>query len=673
MRKLNSILLNMKISRKFTFMGILFFIIFLLIVSISMVLVIKKVLGDNIALEVKDKSQIIIRNVDNMQKQALDSTELFKSSPELIDSFSRKDRGAAVRIGQAAMKSLGLDYFVVADINGDVFARAHSPEKFGDNINNQVNIQKALKGESSVAVEEGEVVKFSIRAGAPLKDRGGRIIGAISMGYVLSGDSFVDRQKDLLDCHVTVFHKDIRSSTTIKDLNGKRIIGTKLGIDAITDRVLKDGAIYYGDAMIQGLRYYTAYIPIVDTEKKISGMLFIGREAGVIRGLINKLLLYLSIVICLSGAGFVLGVRIFLGSAVIRRLNRVNRRLKEIAEGDGDLTVSINEVSEDEIGRLAGNFNKFVEKIKNVVVDIKKVAVELNNMAGELNRATGIFSDNSQSQASSIEEVNATTEELSAGMEMISESTKVQAESMKALINRISELSDLINETSFSIDESISLGVKMTSEARNGENSLRSMTESMDKIEDSSSQVYNIIKIINDISEQINLLSLNAAIESARAGDAGRGFAVVADEISKLADQTAGSIKDINRLIKSNEAEIKNGSSRVDEAVRVFGVIIHGVEQVMAMMNKVSGFMNRQIEARNGIADVSDVVSVKTEEIKNATNEHRISTEEIVRASGGINEMTQSIAGAAEEMASMAEEITSLSDILKNRVDFFRV
>ena len=294
-------------------------------------------------------------------------------------------------------------------------------------------------------------------------------------------------------------------------------------------------------------------------------------------------------------------------------------------------------------------------------------------MAGELNRATGIFSDNSQSQASSIEEVNATTEELSAGMEMISESTKGQAEGMRALIDRIKDLSDLINETGRSIDESIDLGVKMSSEARNGESSLKSMTESMDKIEASSSQVYDIIKIINDISEQINLLSLNAAIESARAGDAGRGFAVVADEISKLADQTAGSIKDINRLIRSNEEEIRNGSSKVDEAVRVFGIIIHGVEQVMSMMNKVSGFMNRQIEARNGISDVSDVVSVKTEEIKNATNEHRISTEEIVRASGGINEMTQSIAGAAEEMASMAEEITSMSDILKSRVDFFRV
>jgi methyl-accepting chemotaxis protein len=673
MRKINSILLNMRISKKFTYIGILFFIIFLLIVSLSMVVVIKKVLGDNFANEVKEKSSIILKNVSSMEQQALASTGLFTSSRDLIDAFNRNDREAAVKIGQSAMKFLGLDYFVVTDLNGDVFVRAHSPEKFGDNIRNQVNIQKALKGESSVGIEEGAVVKFSIRAGSPLKDGGGRIIGAVSMGFVLSAESFVDRQKDLIDCHVTVFHKDERIYTTITDLSGKRITGTKLGIDAITDRVLKEGSIYYGDAMIQGMRYYTSYMPIVDAEKKVSGMLFIGREAGVIRGLINKLLLYLTIVICISGGGFVAGVRMFLDSAVIRRLKRVNKRLKEIADGDGDLTVRIDESSSDEIGTLAANFNLFVEKIKNVVVDIKKVSVELNNMAGELNRATGIFSDNSQSQASSIEEVNATTEELSAGMEMISESTKIQAEGMRALIDRIKDLSDLINETGRSIDESIDLGVKMSSEARNGESSLKSMTESMDKIEASSSQVYDIIKIINDISEQINLLSLNAAIESARAGDAGRGFAVVADEISKLADQTAGSIKDINRLIRSNEEEIRNGSSKVDEAVRVFGIIIHGVEQVMSMMNKVSGFMNRQIEARNGISDVSDVVSVKTEEIKNATNEHRISTEEIVRASGGINEMTQSIAGAAEEMASMAEEITSMSDILKSRVDFFRV
>ncbi len=483
----------------------------------------------------------------------------------------------------------------------------------------------------------------------------------------------MDRQRNLLKTHITVFQGETRLSTTISDNNGSRIIGTNLGIKKITDKVLGQGVTYYGDSTIQGEKYLTAYIPLSDANKKVIGMLFLGEKAGVIKGLINKLLFYLTIAIFVTAVCVIILLRGFLRRTILARLLRINTRLREISEGDGDLTVRIDEVSADEIGGLADSFNRFVEKIRNVITDIQKVAVDLNNMAGELNKATIIFSDNSQAQASSVEEVNATTEELSAGMEMISENTKVQTNSMDALMGRMKELSSIINETVSRIDESQKLGETMSAEARNGENSLKSMTESMGKIEESSSQVYSIIKIINDISEQINLLSLNAAIESARAGEAGRGFAVVADEISKLADQTAGSIKDINRLIKSNEEEIRNGITRVGEAGGIFGVIIHGVEEVSRMMIKAAELMDRQVRSRDEMTKVSDVVMIKTEEIKSATNEHRVSTEEIVKATSSINEMTQTIAGAAEEMASMAEEITAMSETLKSRVDFFKV
>ena len=673
MKRAGSFFSSMNISRKFSVIGIVFIAVFLAVISVSMVIIINRVLGASIFEEVRDKSAVVVDNFKNMEQQALSSTEWFTNSARLADAFSSGNRAEAVSVGKLAMKSIGFDYFVVTDINGRVFMRAHQPGKFGDSIIDQVNIKKALKGQSSVGLEEGEIVKFSIRAGAPLKDRNGRIIGAISLGYILSNNNFVDSQRALLKSHITIFQGEKRLSTTIQDEKGNRIIGTNLGIKRITDRVLVQGENYYGDSSIQGKKYSTAYLPLRDVENKVVGMLFLGVEASVIDGLINKLLSYLTIAICLTSVIFVILLRTFLKNTIFKRLQNINVRLKEIAEGDGDLTVRIEETSRDEIGGLADSFNRFVEKIRGVITDIKKVSVELNNMAGELNKATVIFSDNSQAQASSIEEVNATTEELSAGMEMISENTKVQDESMNTLVTSMTDLSALITETGKSIDESLKLGSSMSAEARTGEESLNSMTESMGKIEESSSQVYNIIKIINDISEQINLLSLNAAIESARAGEAGRGFAVVADEISKLADQTAGSINDINRLIKSNEEEIKNGSSRVEDAGRVFSVIIHGVEQIGEMMKRVSGFMNRQVEARDEMTRLSNVVKTKTEEIKNATGEHRLSTEEIVRASGGINEMTQSIAGAAEEMASMAEEITAMSETLKSRVEFFRV
>lgn len=673
MNSLKSFISNLKISKKFTYMGAVFFIIFILVISGSMALVIRNVLGDNLEDQIAGKSRIMEENFKLKGEQALSAAEWFSTSARLIDAYRSGRRDEAIKIGQLAMKSIGLDYFLVTDLNGNVFMRAHTPDKYGDSIIQQVNIKKALKGERSVGIEEGSVVRFSIRAGAPLIDKSGKIIGAISLGYILSNNDFVDRQKALLGSEITVFHGDERVSTTIKDSSGKRIIGTRLGIPVISDVVLKQGKSYYGQALIQGKKFYTAYIPLVDTENKISGMLFIGDEASMISGLIKKLIAAITIIICIAGTAFLLSFHFFLKNTVISRLNRVNERLGEIAEGDGDLTVRIDEVSGDEIGELSSSFNRFVDKIRNVIADIKRVSVELNSMVGELNNSTMVFSDNSQNQASSVEEVNATTEELSAGMEMISDNTKIQTESMHSLMDRMRELSDLINETGRSINETLKLGATMSEEARKGENSLRSMTESMVKIEESSSQVYSIIKIINDISEQINLLSLNAAIESARAGDAGRGFAVVADEISKLADQTAGSIKDINRLIKSNEEEIRNGSSKVDDAGRIFGVIIHGVESVSSMMNSISGFMTRQIAARDEMTHVSEVVSVKTEEIKSATGEHRISTEEIVKATSSINEMTQSIAGAAEEMASMAEEIAAMSETLKSRVEFFKV
>ena len=102
-----------------------------------------------------------------------------------------------------------------------------------------------------------------------------------------------------------------------------------------------------------------------------------------------------------------------------------------------------------------------------------------------------------------------------------------------------------------------SLTESISDQARTGSKSLEDMNESITKISASSGEVKNIIGIINDISDKINLLSLNAAIEAARAGEAGRGFAVVADEISKLADQTAQSIKGISDLIRENDSEIK--------------------------------------------------------------------------------------------------------------------
>jgi len=189
----------------------------------------------------------------------------------------------------------------------------------------------------------------------------------------------------------------------------------------------------------------------------------------------------------------------------------------------------------------------------------------------------------------------------------------------------------------------------------------------------SSKEMINIVNIINEISDKINLLSLNAAIEAARAGDAGRGFAVVADEISKLADQTATSLSDIGKLIKSNEDEITTGLKNADLTMKTIGTLLNGVTSISEMIKILNEYMAKQKINNQTVNNEITILKERTEEVQFSLSEQNFAMKEILGSITNISTLNQETASGAEEMAASSESLSDLSATLKSKVEFFKV
>lgn len=663
---------DLKISHKLTIASVTFILICIIAVFLSVKIASQSLLGGYFQDDLKQKTGVLAENLEMLKNDALNSAVWISESVRLVGQYNAGNRRAVINICQNAMNSMKLDYIVITDTEGRVFMRAHAPDSFGDNISDQHNIRRALAGEATVGVEEGEIVRLSVRAGSPIRDEGGAVIGALSAGYVLSDNDFVDRMETMLDSDVTVFHGIERISTTIMR-DGERLVGTRLEHDYIINPVLEEGENYYGEATILGINYVTSYQPLIGVGGEPVGILFIGKDSEIIGKMSNNLTGYIGVLLLVLGGLFVAAILYLIRNFLSNKLEELSSFFEELAEGKGDLTKRLEFSTRDEIGIAMERFNAFIDSLRNIIIVVQDNAEQLAGSSEAITKATSGFSSDSQSQAAATEEITATIEEVAAGMDSIAESANFQHEKIDFLITKINELTDIIRENSNNISDTVSLANTIEGKAHEGEKSMKDMNLNMSRITDSSNDMLRIVSMINDISEQINLLSLNAAIEAARAGESGRGFAVVADEISKLADQTAQSIKEIDTLIKSNNEEIGHGMANVVNSIEIISSMIEGVDEIKKMIDKVSETTAHQIETNEKVVEEAASVKSRSEEITSATQEHKAGVNEIVNSITNVNNFTQSIAGGAEELTTSSEEIAGMAENLKQRVGYFNV
>jgi len=338
----------------------------------------------------------------------------------------------------------------------------------------------------------------------------------------------------------------------------------------------------------------------------------------------------------------------------------------------GDLTLSLQAMSNDEFGILSRSLAVTSGKIQSVISSNREISVDLSSSSNQLVASLDHLSSNAQTQAASIEQISASIEEITAAVQNVDTQAESQFQKVDYLKKEMGELSQSTKVVGSQVARAAEEVRTIAQEAKVGQSSLDEMQSSISKIGESSQEIGSVIEIINNISEQINLLALNAAIEAARAGVYGRGFAVVADEIGKLAIKTADSIKDIGELIEANDQEILKGTEIIGRTVQMIQKIIKGVTSFESMTSVIQKSTDNQLKINQQVSEEVEGVNDISRSIRLSMEEQKAAINEVAEAIYNINDLTQSTASGLEEMTTTSNGIARASDSLKRQIQFFK-
>ena len=365
------------------------------------------------------------------------------------------------------------------------------------------------------------------------------------------------------------------------------------------------------------------------------------------------------LVVIVAGVVFILFMIGRLSGRIVGPLVQLNGVANELA--NGNLEVSIDVHTEDEVGELAKSIEKTVNRLKEYIDYIDEISQVLADMAdgklavhlkyayvGEFQKVKDALNHISESMTEVMtsivhgaEQVSGGSDDLARAAQGMAENTQTQAAAIEELLATATTVADQVKENRDNSEKSAVYTNEVADVMENSKAQMAQMREAMDKIQESSKQVVGVIKAIEDIASQTNLLSLNASIEAARAGEAGKGFAVVAGEIGGLANESANAVNTTRSLINVSLDEIEKGNAIVndviaslDEAVERVR-IANGMIQETAQMADVQ--MNSIDQIRDGIDDMSQVVQDNSA----MAEETSATSEELAAQSVTLNELVQ--------------------------------
>ncbi|MDR2803891.1 MAG: methyl-accepting chemotaxis protein [Treponema sp.] len=422
----------------------------------------------------------------------------------------------------------------------------------------------------------------------------------------------------------------------------------------------------------------------LDNEKKAAGFITLDDFPWILYVTIswNELMTGIKTMIftiMISAVGFII-VGIFVASLIGRNISipiiKIADTLKEISEGAGNLTKSIMVKSKDEVGDLALYFNLTLGKIKELVIVIKNQSILLNNVGNDM-------SSSMTDATSSIREITSNINDMGGQVENQSSSVTKTDAAMDQIISYIRELNNLIEQQAVGVNQSSAAIEELLSSIKSvtntlvinkhsiteladasdlGRASLQTVEQDIQEISRESEGLLEINSVMQTISSQTNLLSMNAAIEAAHAGEAGRGFAVVADEIRKLAESSGQQSKTISGMLKKIKDSIDRITKSTDEVLRRFVIIDGGVKTVLSQEQNILNAVEKQSAESNQILESVSHMKELTGMVKDNSNEMYEGSGEVMKESKKLAAISAEISDAMIKMAAGAGKINKSAE-----------
>jgi len=427
------------------------------------------------------------------------------------------------------------------------------------------------------------------------------------------------------EVEITFFYGDTRRATTIRDSEGNRATGTKADAEVVS-AVLSQGQEYHSeDVIVDGEHFYGYYMPVKDTEGKIVGMAFAGKPKDEVT---SYILSQVNVIVVIAVVIYVICVYVSVAVSRKRFLKPIEKLSSVATElSKGNINQEVKRETNDEFGDLTDAFAVLIENTDRQAHLAERMAdgdlTVTYTPAGEQdvmgNAIQKMVEDNNYNLAAiqyAAEKMTAGIQEVAGASNSLAHGTTQQASAIEEMTASIAGIANSAEVNAEDAEKANELVQTTKEEALLSNNQMKQMITAMQEISEASDSVAKIMKAIDDIAFQTNIIALNASVEAARAGVHGRGFAVVAEEVRSLAGRAAEAAKDSAELIENSIQKTETGSLLAAQTAASLEQILGSVENMASLVSRIAEASASQSESvgqvNTGIAQVADVLQTNS-------------------------------------------------------------